>query len=124
MDDEGAGAAGATLSYATYLGGTGSASGLGIAVDEKGEGAQVTGSTTSADFPTTGDAFDVGYNGNGDAFVTRFDRVGSALACSTFLGGAGSDSGLGIAVDEKGKAAHVTLRRGVVADDGRQSEGG
>ncbi|HEX5858177.1 MAG TPA: SBBP repeat-containing protein [Microbacterium sp.] len=101
-------AAGSTLAYATFLGGTGSDSGLGIAVDEKGKAAHVTGSTASVDFPTTAGAFDVSYNGNGDAFATRFDRAGSSLAYSTFLGGAASDSGLGIAVDEKGKAAHVT----------------
>ena len=80
-------ATGSTLAYSTFLGGTGSDSGLGIAVDEKGKAAHVTGSTASADFPTTGRAFDVSYNGGGDAFVTKFDRAGSSLAYSTFLGG-------------------------------------
>jgi hypothetical protein len=101
-------AAGSTLAYSTFLGGTGSDSGQGIAVDEKGKAAHVTGSTASADFPTTGGAFDVSYNGNGDAFVTRFDRAGSSLDYSTFLGGAAEDAGLGIAVDEKGRTSFLT----------------
>jgi hypothetical protein len=101
-------ATGAALAYSTFLGGTGSDSGRGIAVDEKGKAAHVTGSTDSLDFPTTGGAFDVSYNGGGDVFVTRLMRSGSALAYSSFLGGTANDAGLGIAVDEKGKAAHVT----------------
>jgi hypothetical protein len=101
-------AAGATLSYSTFLGGSGSDSGLGIAVDEKGKAAHVTGSTASGDFPTTTGAFDVSYNGNGDAFMTTLERAGSSLAYSTFLGGVANESGLGIAVDEKGRTAYLT----------------
>ena len=67
----------------------------------------VTGSTASANFPTTPGAHDPTYNGNGDAFVATFDGF-STLAYSTFLGGTGSDAGSGIAVDEKGKLAYVT----------------
>jgi hypothetical protein len=100
-------ASGATLVSSTFLGGTASDSGQAIAVDEKGKATHVTGSTGSADFPTTGGAFDVTYNGGGDAFVSRFDRAGS-LADSTFLGGTATDAGLGIAVDRHGRAAHVT----------------
>ena len=47
----------------------------------------MTGSTDSIDLPTTPGAFDRSYNGSGDAFATRFNRSGSALAYSTFLGG-------------------------------------
>jgi hypothetical protein len=101
-------ASGSALAYSTFLGGSGSDSGNGIAVDEKGRAAHVTGSTASSDFPTTVGAVDGSYNGAGDAFATKFDRSGSVLAYSTFLGGTGSDSGSGIAVDGKGKAAHVT----------------
>ena len=49
--------------------------------------AYVTGSTTSADFPTTPGAFDTTFNGGSDAFVTKLNASGSALAYSTFLGG-------------------------------------
>jgi hypothetical protein len=97
------------LDYSTFLGGSesaegpGCAEGLDIAVDRRGS-AYVTGSTTSADYPTTRGAFDRTYNGNGDAFVTKLNASGSALAYSTFLGGTNSDAGLGIAVDRRGSA--------------------
>ena len=39
------------------------------AVDAKGKLAYVTGSTASADYPTTGGADDTGYNGAGDVFI-------------------------------------------------------
>ena len=53
-----------------------------------GEGrAYVTGRTCFADFPTTPGAFDTTQNGNCDAFVTKLNASGSALAYSTFAGG-------------------------------------
>ena len=60
----------------------------GIAVDGEGR-AYVTGHTNSADYPTTPGAFDTTFNGNrqSDAFVTKLNASGSALAYSTFLGG-------------------------------------
>ena len=69
-----------------------------------GEGrAYVTGTTGSTDFPTTPGAFDTTFNGGRDAFVTKLNASGSALAYSTFLGGTESDSGQGIAVDRDGR---------------------
>jgi len=100
-------ATGSVLIYSTFLGGSDADQGLGIAVDANGA-AYVTGSASSADFPTTAGAFDTTYNGSGDAFVTKLDPSGSALDYSTFLGGSGNaDGGLGIAVDPSG-CAYVT----------------
>jgi hypothetical protein len=90
------------LDYSTFLGGTTDDSGEGIAV--RGDNAYVTGYTTSSDFPTTPGAFDRTYNGSLDAFVTKLNDSGSALAYSTFLGGTGFDFGAGIAVDGRGRA--------------------
>jgi len=61
---------GSTLVYSTFLGGTGTDGGFGIAVDESGR-AYVTGGTDSSNFPTTRGAFDTTWNGNEDAFVTK-----------------------------------------------------
>ena len=97
-------AAGSGLVYSTFLGGTNSEGGLGIAVREGR--AYVTGYTSSADFPTTPGAFDTTLGGGDDAFVTKLNASGSALAYSTFLGGTDSDAGLGIAV--RGGKAYVT----------------
>jgi Beta-propeller repeat len=98
---------GSRLVYSTLLGGAGNDSGQGIAVDEKGKAASVTGSTSSSDYPTTSRAHDRTYNGNGDAFVATFDKF-STLAYSTFLGGTATDAGSGIAVDEMGELAYIT----------------
>src|SRR5215217_8590008 len=88
------------LDYSTFLGGTNFDDGDGIAVDRRGR-AYVTGQTRSADYPTTPGAFDTTFNGGAqDAFVTKLNTSGSALAYSTFLGGTNSDVGLGIAVRE------------------------
>ncbi len=64
------GAAG--LSYLTYLGGSGSDSGTGIAVDPSAN-AFITGRTTSGDFPPAGTQFQASLKGASDAFVARLD---------------------------------------------------
>jgi hypothetical protein len=87
-----------TLAYSTYLGGSGSDLGSGIAVDGLGN-AYVTGSAGSG-FPTTTGAFQT--SGNGDAFVSKLNAAGSGLVYSTYLGGGGTDGGSGIAVDASG----------------------
>ena len=91
------------LAYSTLVGGTGSDSGRGVAVDGAGN-AYVTGQTASASFPTTPGVLDRSYNQNVDAFVTKFDSAGSAIAYLTFVGGTAFDSGNGIAVDGQGAA--------------------
>jgi len=96
---------GAGLVYSTYLGGTLSDVGLGIAIDTAG-GAYVTGGTFSADFPSFFAAQPF-LGGARDAFVTRLDPTGSFLIYSTFLGGLGTDVGNAITVDAT-SAAYVT----------------
>src|SRR5712672_1576210 len=97
---------GSALLYSTYLGGSDDDQGLGIAVDTNGN-AYVTGSTKSANFPTTAGAFQPTYGGVTDAFVTKLDPTGSALIYSTYLGGSSGDEGNAIAVDAGG-CAYVT----------------
>jgi len=93
---------GSNLVYSTYLGGSDGEGGNRIAVDGIGR-ACVTGWTdSSGDFPTQ-NAWQQGYGGAQDAFVTVFDPTGSGLVYSTYLGGSGWDSGEGIAVDDTGQ---------------------
>jgi hypothetical protein len=100
---------GASLVYSTFLGGSGVCRRCGdysdaIAVDASGS-AYLTGSTGSADFPTTPDAFDRSFNGIFfDAFVAKLAPDGASLVYSTYLGGRGGDSGSGIAIDASGSA--------------------
>ena len=96
-------AAGTALVYSTYLGGSNEDQGLGIAVDSAGN-AYVTGETVSTNFPTTLGAFQTTLGGPGEAFVTKLNAVGTALAYSTYLGGNSGDVGNGIAVDSAGNA--------------------
>jgi hypothetical protein len=94
----------APLLYSTYLGGSGNDFGRGIAVDGAAS-AYVTGTTGSADFPTSAGAFDTTLGGGFDAFVTKLGPSGSApLLYSTYLGGSGGETGHGIAVDGAGNA--------------------
>jgi hypothetical protein len=98
---------GSALVYSTYLGGTGSDQGNGIAVDDAGS-AYVTGTTDSPGFPTTAGAFQTTRGGT-DAFVTKVNVTGNALVYSTYLGGGSgadnqTDAGNGIAVDAAGGA--------------------
>jgi hypothetical protein len=97
-----------SLIYSTYLGGTDTDDGNGIALDLKGN-AYITGDTRSMDFPIKHPLQATNHGGvNGeDAFVAKLNPTGSALIYSTYLGGSGDEVGFGIAVD-KFANAHVT----------------
>jgi len=98
-------ASGTALDYCGYIGGSGSDSGLAIAVDASGN-AYVTGLTgsTEADFPVVAGP-DLTYNGGeDDAWVAKIDPSGTALLYCGYIGGSGNDVGRGIAVDGLGQA--------------------
>ena len=98
--------AGSALVYSTYLGGSGSDYGRGIAVDTGGS-AYVTGETTSTNFPTA-NPFQATRSGSGafttDAYATKLSPAGGALSFSTYLGGSTNDYGEGVGVDANGNA--------------------
>jgi hypothetical protein len=62
---------GSALVYSTYLGGSNSDYGQGIAVDSSGN-AYVTGYTFSGNFPTTAGALQTTFGGGTDVFVSKF----------------------------------------------------
>ena len=93
------------LQYSTYLGGAGSENSTRIAVDSAG-GAYVTGQTQSVNFPRQ-NPFQAARAGSSDVFVAKLSPAGNALEYSTYLGGSGTESGSGIAVDGAG-SAYVT----------------
>jgi len=104
---------GNSLVYSTYLGGSSSDRGSGIAVDND-NCAYITGRTSSSDYPTV-NAYDSSFNGGlmWDAFVTKFSSTGNSLVYSTYLGGGegylGEDVGADICVDDNG-CAYITGR--------------
>jgi hypothetical protein len=87
--------------YATYLGGAELDQAWDITVDTKGR-AYITGFTASNDFPTTSGVYNPNHNGAMDVFVTKFNKTGTDLVYSTFIGGSSSDWSYGIAVDIDG----------------------
>lgn len=97
--------AGASLVYASYLGGSGEDVAYGVAVDNLGN-AYLAGYTQSTNFPATVGAAQTTFGGATDAFVTAFNPSATAVVYSTFLGGAQEDYGIGIAVDSS-SAAYV-----------------
>ncbi|HLI56000.1 MAG TPA: SBBP repeat-containing protein, partial [Actinomycetota bacterium] len=114
---------GSALLYSTYFGGGSATGGPGgadattsptaIALDGQGD-AYITGETTNAtSFPTSTVTTPVPLQGTflgqfNDGFVAKFDSAASgsaSLVYSTYLSGsAGSDEGLGVAVDASGDA--------------------
>lgn len=89
------------LVFGTYLGGTASDAGYGIAVPTK-EFVYLVGSTTSNDFPTT-NPFQLDQPAY-DVFVTKLSGTGDSLIYSTYIGGNMDDLGSELAVDGDGNA--------------------
>ena len=94
-------AAGTSLVFCGYIGGTGDDHGAAIAVDASGN-AYVTGDTNSlAQFPVTVGP-DLVYNGGQDAFVAKVNVAGTSLLYCGYIGGTGDDIATAIAVDQAG----------------------
>lgn len=100
---------GTSVLYSTYLGGSNNDQGNDIDVDASGN-VFVTGFTKSTDFDITSGVFQA-TNGGGtdDIFVTKLNSAGNSLLYSTYIGGSGTDVGLGIKVDATGNA-YITGR--------------
>ncbi|MFX1283609.1 MAG: SBBP repeat-containing protein [Promethearchaeota archaeon] len=104
---------GSELLYSTFIGGTDNDYVDDIVLD-RSNNVYITGSTHSANFPTTPTAFDSTYGGYsnevylypwglyrffGDAYVSKISTNGSKLLYSTFIGGSGDELSRGITLD-------------------------
>jgi hypothetical protein len=106
---------GTALLYSTYLGGSQTDGGAGIAIDSN-KNAYITGQTGSPNFPTAS-ATQATLGGGNDAFVTELNPTGS-LVFSTYLGGSQNEDSAatgpvqgpigGIAVNSAGAGLYVT----------------
>lgn len=96
--------AGSSLLYSTYIGGSGTDSGGGIAVS--GTDAYVSGTTTSSDLGTVGGS-QASSGGGQDAFAGKYDTAvtgTTSLSYLSYLGGSNTESGTAIAVNSSGNA--------------------
>jgi hypothetical protein len=88
----------------------------------------VLGTTSSSDFPTSENAFSHDFTGGtlvthvitfpfgSDIFISRFDRDGTAILASTYLGGSAND-GLNVQLSPLVKNYGDQLRGDVITDD-------
>ena len=90
---------GQSLAWTTFLGSHGGDYGNAIAVDNNGN-VYVGGDTDSDQYPVTKDATQASRAGGVDAVVSVLDTNGLNLLYSTFYGGSGDDSIVGIALDQ------------------------
>ena len=96
-------ATGTELEYCGYIGGNDTDTGRDIAVDSD-YNAYIVGNTQSANFFTlTGPGLSYG-GGDSDVFVVKLQSDGKNYSYSGFIGGTGTDYGVGIAVDSVGNA--------------------
>ncbi|MBI4327826.1 MAG: SBBP repeat-containing protein [Chloroflexi bacterium] len=106
-------AAGSRIISSSVLSGSREDYANGVAADAAGN-AYVVGHTLSADFPTTTNAFQPQFGGNGDegdsnnlqgdAFLLKINPDGSRLLFSSFLGGSLADQARAVALDDAGHA--------------------
>jgi uncharacterized protein (TIGR03437 family) len=89
---------GNSLIFSTYIGGTGNDVVRRLAVDAAGN-CYITGFTSSGNYPTQNPLQGAFGGGDSDAFITKLNAAGNGLVYSSYLGGSGADSGIGLAVD-------------------------
>lgn len=94
---------GSALLFSSYLGGSGSDFGNGIAVDSSGN-IHVAGQTSSANYPVA-NPVQSGVSATeqcSNAFVTKINPSVPSLVFSTYLGGSKCDGANGVAIDISG----------------------
>ncbi|MEO8067716.1 MAG: SBBP repeat-containing protein [Flavobacteriales bacterium] len=97
-------AAGARV-WATYFGGSGSDTGLGLSNDASGN-IYMCGTTASASGISTTGAFKTTLGGTGDGFLVKFSSAGTRL-WGTYYGGTGDDDASEVACDGAGDPVFV-----------------
>jgi len=87
----------------TYLGGSGTDTSVGLAVDDGGN-AYVAGTTTSSNFPTINAFQSAPLTAATHVFVSVLNPTFSSLNYSTYLSGNGTDIASGLAIDNNSDA--------------------
>ena len=119
-------ATGTGLVYSTFIGGSLTDGPFAISITPSGE-AYISGSTYSADFPTTPDALDSSKAGDQtteDGILLVLDASGGVLKYSTFIGGGMADWAGTVATDglEDAYVAGMTVSSDFVTTPGAYNE--
>lgn len=108
------------ISFATYLGGTLPDAATAIALDPSGN-VYLAGYTNSTNFPVSSGSLSSSYSGGGrDLFIAKLNSTGNVLLYSTYLGGTGDETPVGMLVDAGG---NVTLGGNTTSSDFPQTGG-
>lgn len=91
------------LSYSTYLGGTGTDIGVGLARDAEGN-IFIGGTTSSPGFLNPSGSVLSSLTGSNDGIVIKLNPAGTTRLYTAYIGGTGNENGLGITVDAAGNA--------------------
>jgi hypothetical protein len=91
---------GATLAWASFLGGGSHDALAALAVDA--DGTLLVAGTTAGGLAVTPGAFDAGWNGGRDTCVARLSADGSTVLAATYLGGSLDDEARALALDPSG----------------------
>jgi hypothetical protein len=91
-----------SLRWSSLLGGAGADAAYSVQLDRSG-GVFVAGGTTSADFPTTGAAYQRALGGDVDGFVAHISANGQTLQQATYLGTAAYDQAYFLQLDTQGE---------------------
>ncbi len=94
-------AAGSAWQWLTYLGGSDSEIGYGIAVNGQGH-VWITGYSDSGNYPTTPNAHQSQFAGFYDVIVTRLSAANGSMTYSTYFGYDNLDEGRDVALDANG----------------------
>jgi Beta-propeller repeat len=117
-----------SLTFLTYLGGSGTDVGDGLAITTDSGVTIVAGSTSSANFPAADSLYS--YTGETDGFVTVFNPTGTKVAQSTYVGGASGVNTVNAIAIDNGELPQVlyiggiTTSRELAVQDAAQSKYG
>ena len=102
VDPNAVGGTGTSLVFSTFLNGTlGNDQAEGIAAGPNGL-AYIIGTTKSADFPITANAYAASLYGPSDCFLAQVDTINDLLVYSSFFGSEADDDGKAIALGTNG----------------------
>ncbi|RYG38196.1 hypothetical protein EON81_04300 [bacterium] len=95
------------LVYGSYFGGDNGADKVTGVVSEPDGAIYMTGYTKASAFPSLQGAYQRTYQGNRDAFITRFRGDAYNIDYNTFIGGSGADEALFLATDPSGQSLYL-----------------